>query len=299
MTILFGPHHNDGYSGGENQQVEGDQGQWGGHGRRQGVIGQVQDAASENFEGDTHDVYGDVGPSGAEEDVARYRNLADAAGSRQGPQSDYSAGNFQAAQGVASRQGQAGALALMRQQATGQAPSAASMSMFQGNDQSTQGQLAAMAGARPGSAVAGQQAAGLASMQQTQNIGHAGAARANEISGAQGGLFGGYQDMRNSDLGAMRMQDARSQHMANVIMQQRGMNQQQRMGLEGMGLGVENAQMDAYAEAQAEAQRRRTQQGNLNQQSAQNADNMQDFIVGSTSKAASGGLSGYASTGKS
>ncbi len=298
MIHVFGPHTDDGFSGAGNQQADDSVGQWGGHGRRQGVIGTVNDAPSENFEGGTHEVWGDVGPNGAEEDTARYRNMADAAGARQGPATDYAAGNAMAAQGDASRAGQMGALGLMRQQATGAAPSAAGMGMAQANDQTAQGQLAAMAGARPGSTMAGQQAAGQGSAQMSGNVGHFGAARAGEISGAQQGLFGGYHDMRGSDLGAMRMQDARSQHMANVVMQQRGLNQSQRMGFEGMGLGVENAQMDAHAQQEANAQRRRTQQGNIDLASRDNADKVADWGISSLSAAGGTGASAYASSGK-
>ncbi len=305
MIHVFGGHTDDGLTGIGNMQPGDDVGQWGGHGPRKQATGTIGDHLPGDkdprdlWSGTGGAVLSDVpGTSGADEDVARYRNLADAAGSRQGPDTDYSAGNAQFNNGFASRQGQVGALGLMRQQATGAAPSASSLSMFQGNDQVAQGQLALMAGARPGSAVAGQQAAGQGSMQMAGNIGHFGAARAGEISGAQSGLFGGYQDVRSGDLGAMRMSDARSQHLANTIMAQRGLNQQQRMGFEGLGFGVQNAQMDAHAAAQAAAQRRRTQQGNLDQQSRENADKVVDWGIGSLSAAGGAGASSYASSGK-
>ncbi len=267
--------------------------QFGGRGPDQGVIGHTAATADGLIaEGD---VIGNMAGTGsAADETNRYRTLAGTADSRQAPTTNYTPGDAYAAQGLQSRAGQAGALAMIHDQATGNGPSAANLSMARNNSQATGGALAAMAGAHPGSAVAGQQAAGNASVQQASNIGQAGHMRSGEISGAQGALMSGFHDMRNGDLGAMRAQDARSQHMANVVLQQRGMNQNQRLGFENMGMDVRNAQLNAGIYARMAAQRRRTQQGNLDVQSQANASKVADQTAAATSSAVSGGMTGAA-----
>ncbi len=98
------------------------------------------------------------------------------------------------------------------------------------------------------------------------------------------------------DLAAQRMQDDRSQHMANLILQQRGMNQGNRMAYEGMGFDVEKAQMEANAAAEAAAQAHRTQQGNLDMASRRNQDNTVDAVVGGGASAVSAGAGAYAAS---
>ncbi len=270
-------------------QVDPNAFQFGGRGPDQGVIGHGEGTADGLVA--PGDILGNIAGTGSAPDEAnRYRNLATGAGARSGPVTNYAGGDRYAARGLDSRAGQAGALSMIRQQATGAAPSAANLSMFRANDQSSQGALAAMAGARPGQAVAGQQAVGGSSMQQAANIGRAGNARAAEISGAQGALLGGYHNMREGDLGAMRAQDARTQHLANVVMGQRGLNQNAQMGFEGMGMDVRNAQLDANIYARMQAQRHRQQQANLDLASAGNASKTADMAASGISSAFSGGL---------
>ncbi len=260
--------------------------QFGGRAPDQGVIGHNQ-ASADGLIGEG-DIVGDMANTGSAADEAnRYRTLAGAAASRQTPDTNYAPGNVYAQQGLQSREGQAGALAMMRQQATGAAPSAANLSMNRNNDAVTGNALAAMAGSRPG-AVAGQQAAGNLSVQQAHNIGQSGNARAGEISGAQAGLLGGFQDMRQGDISGMQAQDARSQHMANLVLQQRGMDQAQQLGFEGMGMDVRNAQMNAGVYARMAAQRRRTHQGNLDVTSQGNANNTANAAVSGVTSGLSG-----------
>ncbi len=278
---LFGPAQTD---------AERNKFQFGGRAPDQGVIGYTGPSPDGLIGGG--DVIGDVSGTGsAAEETARYRTLAGAAASRQTPDTNYAPGNVYAQQGLQSRAGQAGALAMMRQQATGAAPSAANLSMMRNNDASTGSALAAMAGARPG-AVAGQQAAGNASVQQSHNIGQSNNARAAEISGAQEGLLGGFNNMRQGDISGMQAQDARSQHMANLVMQQRGMNMNQQLGFESMGMDARNAQLNAGIYARMAAQRRRTHQGNLDVQSQANASKVADQAASAISSMAAAGAGG-------
>ncbi len=281
MGLFFGGHDPSSDNLTDGSPRGPDDFQYGGKGQDQAVTG--------------HDDWGDItsgvaGTSSAEQEAARYGNMGIAAMGRGAPTTDYTQGDAAAAQGLGARSGQGDALGMIRQRAMGGGASAATLGMNQGNDQAAQGQLAMMAGARPGSAVAGQQAAGQGSMSQVANIGQAGQMRSGEISGAQQGMLGGYADMRGGDINAMKMQDARSQHMANMIMGQRGLNQQAGLNYEGMRMGAQQAQLGANEYARQSMQRHIDAQRAMDQAAAQHsAGNAQQLISGASS-AASGGM---------
>lgn len=279
MFHVFSDHDPSGNLFGPSQDLS--KGQWGGKG---------PDQSSYDIPGDPNSVYfkdpsvghTDIpGTSGADLETGRYRALADAAAGRAAPTTDYSQGDQYAGLGLAARTGQSNALSQINERAQGGGASAADLGTARGADQVAQGQIAAMAGARPnGQAYAGQQALTAGSAAQAQNMAQGGQARSAEISGAQSSLLGGYQSMRNSDLESMRMQDARSQHLANTIMNQHGLNQNTQMGFDSLGQGVEQEQLNNNIAWALQHNRDVSQQNNLNVASRNNADRSVDGVLG-------------------
>lgn len=268
------------------------------------LFGPAQDPNAFQFGGKGNDINDNIaegdaghivqGTDSATQMQNRYQGLADTALGRAAPTTDYSAGNAAASQGLNARAGQGNALAMIQNRAVGGGPSAATLGMNQGVNQSAESQIGAMAGARPGaSGFAGQQAAGAASGNIGQIISGAGAARSAEIGGAQNSMFGGYQDMRGSDINGMKLQDARTQHDANAALQQRTLNQNAQLNYEGMGLDTANAQLGANIYNRQAQQAHRTTQGNLDVSSAQNASNNGQAVAGAVTAGLGAGFGAY------
>ncbi len=282
---MFSGHTSDAY-GLSGNYGDPDALQFGGKGEAQGVIGQD----------DWGDLQGNVAGTGsASNEAGRYQGMADSALARTGPTTDYTAGNAAANQARDSRAGQTAVLSMIGNRASGGGPSAATIGMNTANDQVAQSQLAGIAGMRPGSG-ATQQAVGNGSAAYGHNLANAGAARSGEISGAQGSQFSGFHDMRGSDINAEKMQDARTQHMANMIMGQRQLNQNTGLNYSNMGIDTQNAQMNANIYARMAAQRHRTQQGNLDVASAGNASKTTGGVIGMFTGGGSAASTTYAST---
>ncbi len=242
------------------------------------------------------------GTGSAGDENMRYRQGAHDARGRMGPDTDYTQGDVAANSAIDSRIGQAGALAMIQQRAAGGGPSAAGLMMGQGNDQIAQQQIAAMAGAGTGvkggagfsRGLALQNAATSGAGMYGNNVMNAGQARVGEISGAQGSMFGGYGQMRDTDLGQMRMQDARSQHMANMIMGQRGLNQQTGLNYEGMGQDVRNAQLNANIYNRMQYQRHKDAQNQMDLASKNNSSAAEEAGANGVTGIISGGMAGGA-----
>ncbi len=270
--------------------------QFGGKGQDWGVIGHtpgfhheggLQDAG---YDIPDSDEMGNVAGTGsAASEANRYQTLADSAMRRTGPTTDYTAGNAAANQARDSRAGQTAVLSMIQNRAAGGGPSAAALGMNTANDQVAQSQLAGIAGMRPGGN-ATQQAVGSGSGAYGNILANAGAARSAEISGAQGSQFGGFHAMQGGDITEQKMQDARTQHMANMIMGQRQLNQAAGLNFSNMNLDTQNAQMNANIYARMAAQRHRTAQGNMDMASAGNASKTASGAVGMITGGAGSGI---------
>ncbi len=249
---------------------------------------------------------GIAGTGSADQIADRFGNMGAEAAGRAAPVTNYAMGNQSAAQALDARAGQGGALFMINNRAQGGGPSAAALGMAQGNDQAVQSQLAGMAGAGAGGrgamgvsqALAMQRGVGAGSQAMGQNIANAGQARSAEINGAQGALFGGFQNMRGQDIQGAQMQDARTQHIGNLIMAQRGLNQNAQLNWEGMRGDARNAQLQANIYARMQAQRARTGQNNIDLMSQGNANKVSDQIVGGVTGGGASGAGAYYSAGK-
>lgn len=231
---------------------------------------------------------GDQGNSNAfnaDKDSAQFQNNAYNARVAAAPGTDYSGGDRYVAQGLIARGGQNDALGMLRSQANGTGPSAATMQGQMGTNQGIASQIGAVAGVHPGSASAAQGIYGQGQGALTNNIAQANAAKSAEMAQGQNSMFGGYQQQRGQDLSAMGQQDARSQYLTNLQMQQQGLNQNGSLAWEGMNQGARGMQLSAAEQQAALNQAHWIQQMKLDENATQNQ-----------TKAAMGGVGMVAST---
>ncbi len=274
--------------------------QWGGHGQH---YNPNYDPTNPNS-GPQYD-----SPSGAQEDVARYRGMGADMGNRSAPGVDYTDGNFYAGMGnqsrglgMDSRGSQTDALGMMRSAALGNAPSVAQLQQQQGIQSALGSQMALAAGARgaSGLAQAGYNAAGNTASLQRQGVADNSMLRASEMANARGaygqmasGIRSGDMQQRGQDFQALSLMDQRSHYLADLAMRQRGLNQQGQMGYEQLGFNVNQAQLGAGMGLAGLNQQKWATQSGMDAASTQNADANAWKGAGLVTGGISGGMGGY------
>lgn len=185
------------------------------------------------------DTFGGPGGQTWGAEVGRYRSLGEAALGRAAPTLDETQANE--ARGL-----QMGSLGLLRDQASGAAPSSAAILGQRANQaaaqQAAQRTMAVKGG--PGARIAASNVAGsLAGMQMLQANAQNANARAAEIAKGQQGFLGASAAARGQDIDA-------AVKNANLEMEQRFLNEKRRQEMERLAAGVRGVELDAGMRAQ-------------------------------------------------
>lgn len=190
--------------------------------------------------------YGGVG--GADEAANRYRNMAQGAQGRQGPQANYGEANTYQAAGQGARRGQVNLANAMAGRASGAVPSIAGMQAQQDMQRAAAAQASAAAGARgpAGLALAQQQAANQTANVHGQISNAAQINAANERLQAEQAAFGAMSGLRQTDQSSEGMAGQRAQFQAGLQQQQRGLNDAMTLGMTGFEHGVRQADLAGH-----------------------------------------------------
>lgn len=196
------------------------------------------------------------GPSGADQATGRFQGLGAAWANRQAPQLNLDQANGYMQSGDQARQSQADALGMMQTAAQGNAPSAAAQQMAIGNADAMRAQLSAAAGARGAGAMgaAGYNAAQMGGQMTAQNVAQTGMLRAQEMAQARDAYMQGASGMRGQDYGAAGLAGGWAGQNAGLTMQQRQLGLQGQLGFEGLGNQVQEDQLNANIQKQAQMQ---------------------------------------------
>ncbi len=185
----------------------------------------------------------DMSRNGRQEDVDRYRGMADAAANREAYQNQYGAANVLSQAGAQARAGQGDAMGLYRNAALGQNSQAQAL----GQQMLTQGMQAQQAGAlsaRGGSlaqmaALRAQQGGQGAFMQRGNTALQA--QLANEMAAGRAGYMGAATAQRAGDYESQGLNQQQAIAQMQNELQQRQRNQAAQLGYEGMAQGVNKA----------------------------------------------------------
>lgn len=194
------------------------------------------------------------GPQGANNAALRYQQAGANAQSRGAAQANYAQSNVDLALGRQARGqiGQVGQMQLSR--AMGQTPSISGMQAQQDMQRAAAAQGSAQAGARgaAGMALAQQQAAGNTANAQAQISNAAQINSAQERLAAEQAAAGTFGAMRGQDLQAQGQNAQQSQFNAGLQAQQRAQNDAFQLGMTGYETGVQQSQLAAQQNRQAQ-----------------------------------------------
>ncbi len=238
------------------------------------------------------------GTSGSEEAVARYQGLANDWSTHQAPQIDDTQTAGYRSNANDSRNDQKGAIAALRNEAEGNAPSAAQGQLGSGLDTNLRNAAhAALVGGGGANRFSAGLTSGIAGDAAGAGAVNAGAAqgRAQEISQATSGLTQAQTQLRANDLTAQGMSQDQAFRQATLEAQQRQLNLQGQMGFEGLATGVNNAEMNAQLTQAQIAEGHANNQANVDLNSRIGGDKLTMTGVGVGAGAASAGLGAYGS----
>lgn len=236
------------------------------------------------------------GPGGASNAALRYQQAGANAQNRQAAQADYGQANEDRSMGLQARGqlGQVGQMQLAR--AMGQTPSIAGMQAQQDMQRAAAAQTSAQASARgaAGMALAQQQAAGNTANAQAQISGQAQINAANERMQAENAAANTFGAMRGQDLQSQGQSAQQGQFNADLQARQRAQNDMFQLGMTGYETGVQQAQLAAQQNRQAQQSSNAMgaqginagvagQNANMNQQNAMNFVGMLQNAAGAAS----------------
>lgn len=220
-----------------------------------------------DFEKDKAPKYFYRGDAGAEaRDMQRAQEMGGYAAGRAAPLANYAQADAARQNALAARGDQAGAVALYRNAAMGNGPSAAQSQFQQGLDASLRAQQSIAAGARGGAmarSAARSEAAANAGDMSARASSLAAQLRAQEMQAAMQGYAGSAAQLRGTDLAAQGQEAQQAQFQAGQQLQSRALNDQAQMGYEtmaqrtaGMGMqGRTNAEERYQTNEQNDVQR--------------------------------------------
>lgn len=193
-------------------------------------------------------------PTGARDAANRYKNAAEWGQTRQAVNVNYDQANEDRARALQARGQQEAAANLMMQRATGQAPSIARMAANRQMQQVAGEQASAAASARGAGAIAlaQQQAAANTAAAQGNVAGQAQINEANERLAAEQAAFGAFSGMRGLDYQGQGQAAQQTQYQAGLEAQQRGLNDQFSLGMTGFEHGVNQTQLGAQMQREAQ-----------------------------------------------
>jgi hypothetical protein len=190
----------------------------------------------------------------AQETADRYRAQAEQAQTREGVNVNYGQATQDRGLGLQARQGQASMANLMAQRASGQTPSISQMQADRQMQQANAAQASASASARgaAGMALAQQNAANNVSNQQSAISNQAQINAANERLQAEQAAMGAYSNLRGGDLASQQQSAQQAQYQASLQDSQRGRNDAMTLGMTQNEMGVQNTQLAAQMNRQAQ-----------------------------------------------
>lgn len=221
---------------------------------------------------------------------------ADRAQQRQGVRIDKGQSNYAAQQADYARQEQGAAMGLMRDRATGAAPSIAQMQADRQMDQARSAQASAAASARgpAGLAMAQQGAAANMAAQQQGISAQAQIAAAQERQAAEQAYFGAASGIRGGDVSQQQLYAQQAQQQAAVDMQQRQLNDQRSSTYDQGAWRVGEGNQAAAMQEQGYVAAGHNNAQGLNQATQQsNSKGVQDLakgVMGSATGALTGAL---------
>lgn len=225
-------------------------------------------------------------------EVNRYRGMADAAANRGAYQVNFDRANGDALNAIRSRNAQMDAAGMLSNAAHGNAPSAAAIMGNQVGNQSLAGALRMQAAGRgPGQqafaarqAMMQQQGAQLGGLSQFAGM------RAGEMDAARGAYMGGVTGMRGQDYQGQALLQRQAEAQAQAENFQRDLNQQGQMGYEGMGFDVNAAVMNAGLQQRSIQEQKNEADRRASEAQTARAQKFGSAVVGSV-----GSLASYAS----
>lgn len=232
------------------------------------------------------------GPGGAGASATWFQNEGIASQGRQGEKIDYGLAQGYNAQAQQNAGMQGNVAGLMYQRAIGAVPSIAQMQADRQMQQAAAAQTSAAASARgpAGLALAQQGAAANTAAMQSNISGQAQINGAQERQQAEQAAFGAYSGMRGQDFQGMGMQADMAQKQAALNAAQRAQNDQYSMGLYGLGVDVNKAQLGAQGNQIAIEAGMQTSANGLAQQKSQHdqdrADRWGGYALAATGTAA-------------
>ena len=187
--------------------------------------------------------YADVGASGRQGDVDRYRGMAEAAANRGAYQNNYAAANVLSGAGARARGMQGDAMGLYRDAAMGvnsQAQALGQQMMTQGLQAQQAGAMSTRGGSLAQMAAMRQQQMGQGAFMQRGQA-QLDALRAQEMAAGRAGYMGAATTQRSGDYASQALNQEQSLAQMQNELQQRQRNQQAQLGYEGMAQGVNKA----------------------------------------------------------